>query len=514
MSCKGFRGTVRTGTWLLLVFLLILPVTGMFTGCSERVYADTEENIDAPNTEVIENLSETDSQVTSADKADEETIKLSQWLKCIDDLNRDCLENGFTYDGSCSTATYQAALQGSKKTNCAKFLMWALNRAEIGGESLLPGSKTKIYTSHGRLKGEDASYMRDHPERFRIIQVRGSVPALLADGTLKRGDIIGYRNRLHTECYIGKTDGKYKFLNYGPSFRSRKGYSIRTASECRKKKNIVGIIIRIKSMDYDDEKPENLGTTVEQETTPEVSADLPDHTELLVTLELTDTLTEPSDDQEPEEEAAETVDEQEPADSLAEPSDEQEPSDPPIEPSDEHAEESIIADPVLENTEDEQAMEETAMETFNDQETADSLTESSEEQATEETEIDSSEEQDPGKAEDDPIYKLAEPDEAENDLEKTGDPEDGSEVFSEHASVTAKAEHLYRQESSETAGKQKTQNDSVYQEGEGEPHDTAYDADRRQASDIPGTGDESMILPYLLCCIAAVIGFRKCLKSQ
>ena len=212
-------------------------------------------------------------RVSAASSDESKTILLSEWLSVIEELNQDCLKQGFRYDGNVATSTYQAALNGRKRTNCAKFLMWALNRAEIDGKPLLPGDKTRIYTSYGKLKGRDASYIRSHDELFQILYVNGSVPDLIAKEKLKRGDIIGYKNRLHTECYIGKSGEKFKFLNYGTTFRARKGYSFRSASTCRLKKHTVGIIIRIKPLVYDSGEPEqnvlksDLETSIESETT-------------------------------------------------------------------------------------------------------------------------------------------------------------------------------------------------------------------------------------------------------
>lgn len=175
-------------------------------------------------------------------------LTTESWLQTIDTLNEKCLKNGFHYDGSCSTSTYSAALSGARKTNCAKFLMWALNLAEIDGKPLLPADKTKIYTSYGHLRGEDSSYIRAQSGKFRLLYVSGSVPSLVSSGKLKEGDIIGYKNRLHTECYIGKKGDRYRFLNYGPDFRSRRGYSTRSAGTLRDSRYTIGIIIRIRAL--------------------------------------------------------------------------------------------------------------------------------------------------------------------------------------------------------------------------------------------------------------------------
>ena len=126
MNSNRIRSTLKIGT-IVLVFLILLPISGMIAGCSEQAFAETE------NTEaeagLPDNLGEAVSQVSG--KSEDSKITLSSWLKCIDDLNQACLDHGFTYDGSCSTATYQAALQGAKKTNCAKFLMWEIGRAHV-----------------------------------------------------------------------------------------------------------------------------------------------------------------------------------------------------------------------------------------------------------------------------------------------------------------------------------------------------------------------------------------------
>ena len=483
MNSNRIRSTLKIGT-IVLVFLILLPISGMITGCSEQAFAETE------NTEAEEglpdNLGEAESQISGKSESEDSKITLSSWLKCIDDLNQACLDHGFTYDGSCSTATYQAALQGAKKTNCAKFLMWALNIAEIGGKSLLPSDKTKIYTKRGKLKGEDASYIRSHPELFRIIKVNGSVPELLADGTLKRGDIIGYLNRLHTECYIGKSGDKYKFLNYGPSFRSRKGYSYRTASTCRKSKNIVGLIIRIVPMEYDDEKPEPVSsTTVEQDISSEVATDLADHTEQLMPLETSpdfeETVSEPVESEQPVEEGLSEQSQEEPLpeQQTEEPEADEHTSDEQIE---ENVEEAEPEQPSQEPDVDEALPEQPGEE----QEVGEPVSEQPEE--------------DEQPADDDPIYIQAEPD----DL---SEPDDVAEP--EHVTLTAKTEHLYRKESSDNPVLPKMQKDYQYKEGEDEPYDTAYYADRRQASDIPDTGDETMILPYSLCCLAATFAIRK-----
>ena len=204
------------------------------------------------------------------------------WLQTIDTLNEKCLKNGFHYDGSCSTSTYSAALSGARKTNCAKFLMWALNLAEIDGKPLLPADKTKIYTSYGHLRGEDSSYIRAQSGKFRLLYVSGSVPSLVSSGKLKEGDIIGYKNRLHTECYIGKKGDRYRFLNYGPDFRSRRGYSTRSAGTLRDSRYTIGIIIRIRALSaetgevtdgQEEIEAPGLGTETETSEDPESESD-------------------------------------------------------------------------------------------------------------------------------------------------------------------------------------------------------------------------------------------------
>ena len=442
-------------------------------------------------------------RVSAASSDESKTILLSEWLSVIEELNQDCLKQGFRYDGNVATSTYQAAMNGRKRTNCAKFLMWALNRAKIDGKPLLPGDKTRIYTSYGKLKGRDASYIRNHDELFQIIYVNGSVPDLIAKEKLKRGDIIGYKNRLHTECYIGKSGEKFKFLNYGTTFRARKGYSFRSAAACRLKKHTVGIIIRIKPLVYDSGEPEqnvlksDLETSIESETTsmsPPLLSNI--DTSQLEDLQM-------QEPEQPQELQAETAE--------------------PLENTDEQGTEQ------MENAaEQEPEMGDNAAE--QEPEAGDDAAEQEPEGTGEsgdsggqepEPGSSSPDEQEPGQDEtDDPIATPAEPDPPEEGegQDSNSDIEygDGAELdfvpsadssLPEHTTVTLTADNHARQEVSEDGTEEAISDedpDVTAEPGDAEnSDDDVEETEDYRPSDIPSTGDESSVGSLLLLMITA-----------
>ena len=172
-------------------------------------------------------------------KASDYTQDTEGWIEACQKVGRDLTKYNFTY-GSHNKPTLSASIKHGRKANCASYVSWCLQ--EFG---VLKKGKT-FYTRGGRIHKRFKSWRG----KVQIIKVNKK----LTDVNLQPGDIIGWRDIVHTNIYVGKNGKGQKLWLDGGSAGTRRGrvrryYSadkIKTFSYLNKHK--VSFIIRIKGL--------------------------------------------------------------------------------------------------------------------------------------------------------------------------------------------------------------------------------------------------------------------------
>ena len=156
-------------------------------------------------------------------------------LNALTAIEKGILKNHFTYDGKATYTTFNAALNGKKKVNCALFVTWALQKIGI-----LPTNR-RIWLGDG-VNGNGAATLKKkcaiyHPNK------------LWYHCGLHIGDGLGYQwgpskqNKVHTMVLRGFVNGRPKYATCGSSDIKAKDLSRPRITYDRKK---VKTIFRIK----------------------------------------------------------------------------------------------------------------------------------------------------------------------------------------------------------------------------------------------------------------------------
>ncbi len=137
----------------------------------------------------------------------------------------------------------QARKQGKYKLNCVDGCQWGLL---LTGE--VPSSALAWYLSNGKIVWCSSNAKANCKKYFEIIHIGGkkTVKQLVKNGTLIPGDIIGYMNMAHTNCYYGNN----KSFDSGHAFCSGSGEGARSKKwlgSLRYGSSKVSYILRLKS---------------------------------------------------------------------------------------------------------------------------------------------------------------------------------------------------------------------------------------------------------------------------
>ena len=141
------------------------------------------------------------------------------WLNELESMESKIFAHGITYSWYHPASSYESAISGNHKVNCATYVSWTLQQM-----GLLPKGST-FYISD-TLHGKAASYIKNS-EYFTVKYNLGTP----ASADLQPGDIVGWKT--HTCVYAGK-DSNGNMLWYtagGGDVRSKnlgprtKGYS-------------------------------------------------------------------------------------------------------------------------------------------------------------------------------------------------------------------------------------------------------------------------------------------------
>lgn len=126
-----------------------------------------------------------------------------------------------------------------KKGTCITFPAVALQR--IG---MLPkGKYFYFHPTKKRISGTGASYVKKHPELYKVSYPNKTLKQLRKEGKIHKGDVIGYGNPgYHTMVYMGLKDGKSRFNTMG----HKRGLGVKYPSYAKRKVNMVVHIKKLK----------------------------------------------------------------------------------------------------------------------------------------------------------------------------------------------------------------------------------------------------------------------------
>ena len=141
-------------------------------------------------------------------KASDYTQDTEGWIEACQKVGRDLTKYNFTY-GSHNKPTLSASIKHGRKANCASYVSWCLQ--EFG---VLKKGQT-FYTRGGRIHKRFKSWRG----KVQIIKVNKK----LTDVNLQPGDIIGWRDIVHTNIYVGKNGKGQKLWLDGGSAGTRRG---------------------------------------------------------------------------------------------------------------------------------------------------------------------------------------------------------------------------------------------------------------------------------------------------
>lgn len=143
---------------------------------------------------------------------------------------------------------------------CITFVAVSLQRAGL----LSSGGYFYLNPNKMRIDGNRADYVKDHPEIFKLSYPNKNLMALVRDGKLQRGDIIGFGNpAYHTMVYMGQnSSGKPIFNTMG----HRRGLGITYPTYANRKVNML-----VRLVGNEEKKEETEDATLAAEGTYRVT---------------------------------------------------------------------------------------------------------------------------------------------------------------------------------------------------------------------------------------------------
>lgn len=122
------------------------------------------------------------------------------------------------------------------KGTCITFPAVSLQRLGLIGS----GQYFYFHPKTKKITGTAASYVKKHPELFKLSYPNKTIAALWKAGQIKKGDIIGFGNPYyHTMVFMGMKNGKPIFNTMG----SKRGLGIAYPTYAKRK---VNMIVRLK----------------------------------------------------------------------------------------------------------------------------------------------------------------------------------------------------------------------------------------------------------------------------
>lgn len=125
-----------------------------------------------------------------------------------------------------------------KKGTCITFPAVSLQRIGL----LSSGGYFYYHPTKKRISGNRASYVKKHPEIFKLSYPNKTIATLWKAGKIKKGDIVGFGNpAYHTMVFMGMKDGKPRFNTMG----HKRGLNVTYKSYAKRK---VNMLVRIKKI--------------------------------------------------------------------------------------------------------------------------------------------------------------------------------------------------------------------------------------------------------------------------
>lgn len=125
-----------------------------------------------------------------------------------------------------------------KKGTCITFPAVSLQRIDL----LSKGGYFYYHPTKKRISGNRASYVKKHPEIFKLSYPNKTIATLWKAGKIKKGDIVGFGNpAYHTMVFMGMKDGKPRFNTMG----HKRGLNVTYKSYAKRK---VNMLVRIKKI--------------------------------------------------------------------------------------------------------------------------------------------------------------------------------------------------------------------------------------------------------------------------
>lgn len=135
----------------------------------------------------------------------------------------------------CETPT---VANSKKKGTCITFPAVSLQRIGL----LSSGGYFYYHPTKKRISGNRASYVKKHPEIFKLSYPNKTIATLWKAGKIKKGDIVGFGNpAYHTMVFMGMKDGKPRFNTMG----HKRGLNVTYKSYAKRK---VNMLVRIKKI--------------------------------------------------------------------------------------------------------------------------------------------------------------------------------------------------------------------------------------------------------------------------
>ena len=134
---------------------------------------------------------------------------------------------------------HPTVINSKKRGTCITFVAVSLQR--LG--ALSSGGYFYLNPNTMRISGNRASFVRAHPELFKLSYPNKTVKSLLEDGKIKKGDIVGFGNpAYHTMVFMGMSKKGYPLWN---TMGHKRGLKVRYKSyETRK----INMLVRIKKV--------------------------------------------------------------------------------------------------------------------------------------------------------------------------------------------------------------------------------------------------------------------------
>ena len=134
---------------------------------------------------------------------------------------------------------HPTVINSKKRGTCITFVAVSLQR--LG--ALSSGGYFYLNPNTMRISGNRANFVKDHPELFKLSYPNKTVKALLEDGKIKKGDIVGFGNpAYHTMVFMGMSSKGYPLWN---TMGHKRGLKVRYKSYENRK---INMLVRIKKV--------------------------------------------------------------------------------------------------------------------------------------------------------------------------------------------------------------------------------------------------------------------------